>query len=86
LAVASSFFWAIHKKDLDSALKFIDPSQQADFEKHLHAGLPSIPENAKFDIEQGAPIDGNQHAEVSIKNANIGIDLVRYRNGWWIIK
>lgn len=86
MSVASSFFWAIHKKDIESAISFVHPSEQLEFERHFRSDLPSIPSDASFEIAQGAPINGNEHTEVSIKGTKIGIDLVRYRNGWWVIK
>ncbi len=86
MSVASSFFWAIHIKDIDGAISFVEPSEQFEFEKHLNTDFPAISSEAEFEIKQGSPIDGNQHAGVSIKGTDIGIDLVRYRNGWWVIK
>lgn len=85
-ALSSLFFWSIHQGDIETAVTLVSPPDQVEFEKALNTNPPEVPSNAVIELQPGAPIRGNPHFEAAIRNTTLGIDLLKFRNEWWIVK
>lgn len=86
LSVAAAFFFALHQHEPEKAISLVDRGQQTEFDNIIRSSPPSIPKNATLRLEEGQPIGGMPHAEVSIEGSSIGIDLVKYHDGWWVTR
>lgn len=85
-SVAAAFFFALHRKDVGKAIDLVEPRYQTEFEQAMRSNAPSIPKDAVLKVAEGKPIGGAPHSEVSIEGTGIGIDVVKYRDGWWVTK
>lgn len=86
LSVAAAFLFAISENDVEKAISFVEPRYQTEFEEFIRSTPPTIPKNAVLKITEGKPIGGAAHSEISIVGENIGVDVVKYRDGWWVTK
>jgi len=94
-SVGTAFLWALHNKDYALAVSLVRPSDQDGFLKEFQ-GNPKVseivPKGAKIVMQGTRKYKSPYTDEVSITDAigiegsEIGIDLVKYGNRWWMKK
>lgn len=86
-SVATAFYWALHTKDIESAVLLVHPSDQNGFKVHFSStAVPVIPSNAEIVFGPVRHDGKNLTTSASLKGTEIGIDLFQANGMWWVRK
>jgi hypothetical protein len=79
MQVAEAFYQAVDHGDVDAALEWVLPEQQADARMAFEQGMPDLP--ADYEVVVFTQED---HSEASIVGAEIEVDLRLVDRSWWV--
>lgn len=81
LDVATAFYDAVDRQDVEAALEHVLPEQAEDFRNAMSGGMPDMPDDYEVIVmAQG------EEAEASITGSDLEVDMVLVDGRWWITR